>query len=103
MTLPQMLASGHVSAAGALGSLGLFAASQSGIPSFRFVLTNEFITMNFLEEFSIVIKNSSDLVMVLQSLEHYRKLLASKISNTPFKGRSIDRMEELALSYLRSR
>jgi hypothetical protein len=101
MGLSDFLASERVTAAGALGSLGLFAAALSGIPSFRFVVSEPNMPMAFLDEFTVTLKNSSELVNALKEIEIHQSELNVKLLDIPYRGNSLRRMEALALEHLR--
>ena len=101
MTLPEFFASGRVSAAGALGSLGLFSAAMSGIPSFRFVVSEPNIPMTFLEEYAIKVSDARDLSRELMNLSQHREELRAKTVKSCYRGGSITRMEKFTLERLK--
>jgi hypothetical protein len=100
LSLGDILSSGAVTAAGALGSLGLFAAAQSGIPAFRFKVTEVNMPMQFLDELAVTINNPKELVCHLNEIEIGADKPNSKLLNLPYRGKSLDQMETLAWKYL---
>ena len=100
MSLQDLLSSGMIAAAGALGSLGLFAAAQSGIPSFRFKVTEVNMSMPFLDELTLMVGDPKALVDKLKDLELSIDILNEKLLNLPYRGKSLDQMEALACKHL---
>jgi hypothetical protein len=98
--LPQFLAYGDITAAGALGSLGLFAAAHCGIPCFRFIVSDPHMHMTFLDDFALKIYNPSDLTANLKSIDIHQNKLNSKLSTLSFRSQSMDRMEQLTVNRL---
>ena len=98
--LGDFLASGQVVAAGALGSLGLFAAAMCGIPSFRFNVSGRQMAMHFLDELTVPARSPEELIDGLKAVDRHRTALVKKIEGAPYRGRSLDRMEFLALRRL---
>ena len=95
--LYQIFASGRVAAAGATGSLGLFAAARSGIPGYRFVMNERHMEMRFLDELTVVVNAPEQLAQHLTDCDKHRKILHSKVIREPYRGRSLERMTDLVL------
>jgi hypothetical protein len=100
LSLGDLLSSRRIAAAGALGSLGLFAAARSGIPSFRFKVTEVNMPMQFLDELAVTVNNPKELVSLLKKIDIGSEKSNSKLLNLPYRGKSLDQMETLAWKHL---